>query len=220
LLLETADKAKHELRTAEAALAKCQAIKLDDEEYVRQSQVGIPTNAGMQRSASRETVSAAGWAGAGGSYERTGEWTYRDDGRDAVVARNQRFADHEVAREHADRTAERDKHVTGGYGSFGAQLRALSTTSASAIVPTQWSFPIIDKARNNAVAFKADASLVPMPSKVVQIGRLTVDPVGSFRNEGSTVTVTDPTLDFIQLTATTLSALTVVSMEFLQDAPD
>jgi HK97 family phage major capsid protein len=221
ILFETVDKAKADLKSAESSLERASAIKGEDDEYLRQSRISVPTNAGM-RNRGTATISAAGLAGAGGSYERdeSPQWTYRDDGRNAVVGRDQRFSDHEMVREYADRTAERDKHIIGGYGSFGAQLRALSTTSASAIVPTQWSFPIIDKARNNAVAFKAGATLVPMPSKVVQVGRLTVDPVGSFRNEGSTVTATDPTLDFIQLTATTLSALTVVSMEFIQDAPD
>ncbi len=192
-----------------AALAEAIKLESDENEYARQSQISIPTNAGRPASGadrsynlgSRTEFSASGGRvtahqayGAGGSYE--------------------------VAREHAERTAERDKHITGGYGSFGAQLRALSTTTASAIVPTLWSFPIIDKARNNAVAFKAGATLVPMQSKVTQVGRLTVDPVASYRTEGSAVTATDPTFDFIQLTATTLSALTVFSMEFLQDAPD
>ncbi len=219
-----------------AALAEAIKLESDENEYARQSQISIPTNAGRPASGadrsynlgSRTEFSASGGRvtahqayGAGGSYrDESPEWTYRDDGRNAVVRNGERFADHEVAREHAERTAERDKHITGGYGSFGAQLRALSTTTASAIVPTLWSFPIIDKARNNAVAFKAGATLVPMQSKVTQVGRLTVDPVASYRTEGSAVTATDPTFDFIQLTATTLSALTVFSMEFLQDAPD
>jgi len=216
ILFNAIELAKTDLCSAESSLAQAKEIQSDDAEYVRQSRIGYPTSAARSRG---QTATY----GASGDYERTSEtpqWTYRDDGRNAVVDRGQRFGDHELVREYADRNAERDKHITGGYGSFGAQLRALSTTTASAIVPTQWSFPIIDKARNNAVAFTAGATLVPMPSKVVQVGRLTVDPVGSFRNEGSTVTATDPTLDFIQLSASTLSALTVVSMEFLQDAPD
>jgi len=216
VLFSAIELAKADLRNAESALERSKALQAEDDEYVRQSRISYPTSAARSRG---QTATY----GASGDYERTSEtpqWTYRDDGRNAVVDRGQRFADHEMAREHADRTAERDKHVVGGYGSFGAQLRALSTTTASAIVPTQWSFPIIDKARNNAVAFKAGATLVPMPSKVVQVGRLTVDPVASYRAEGSAVSATDPTFDFIQLTATTLSALTVFSMEFLQDAPD
>lgn len=206
-------------RRKAAKLAEAKAIEAEEDE--QEKRLNTRHSTGATRPDRPSTVSAAGLTGAGGNYrEESPEWTYRDDGRNAVVGRNERFGDHEVAKDHAERTAERDKHIVGGYGSFGAQLRALSTTTASAIVPTLWSFPIIDKARNNAVAFKAGATLVPMGSKVTQVGRLTVDPVGSFRNEGSTVTATDPTLDFVQLTATTLSALTVVSMEFLQDAPD
>jgi HK97 family phage major capsid protein len=136
------------------------------------------------------------------------------------VRSDQRFGDHELVREYASRESERDKHITGTYANFAQQIRSLSTSGASAVVPTEWSFPIIDKARNAAVAFKAGCTLVPMPAKVVQIGRLTTDPTATFRTEGSTVTASDPAFDFVQLQATTLSALTVASMEFLQDAPD
>jgi HK97 family phage major capsid protein len=48
ILLEKADKAKAELRDAESALAKAEAIKAEDDEYMRTSSVSIPTNAGMQ----------------------------------------------------------------------------------------------------------------------------------------------------------------------------
>lgn len=45
------------------------------------------------------------------------------------------------------------------------------------------------------------------------------DPAPAFKNEGSPVTAGDLTYDYIQLTATSLTALVVVSMEFLMDAP-
>ncbi len=48
--------------------------------------------------------------------------------------------------------------------------------------------------------------------------RLTTDPTAAFRTEGSAITASDPVFDSVQLTATSLTCLTVASMEFLQDA--
>jgi HK97 family phage major capsid protein len=221
---DKADRAKAEVKKAESSLERANAIKAEDDEAEKRLLTVRDTNAGMRNRGQTAAIPAVNGAGvlygAGSQDERSSEWVDATTGRRAALGRNERFADHEAVREEAARHAERDKIITGTHGSFAQQIRSLSTTTASAIVPTQWSFPIIDKARNKAVAFQAGATLVPMPSKVVQVGRLTVDPVASYRAEGSTVTATDPTLDFIQLTATTLSALTVVSMEFIQDAPD
>jgi HK97 family phage major capsid protein len=59
-----------------------------------------------------------------------------------------------------------------------------------------------------------------MPAKIVQIGRLTADPTAAFKTEGSAISASDPAFDFVQLSATSLTALTVASVEFLQDAPN
>lgn len=96
----------------------------------------------------------------------------------------------------------------------------MSTTGASTIVPTLWSSEVIDRARNAAVIMQAGAQIVPMDSKILQIGRLTQDPAPAFKTEGSPVTAGDLTYDYIQLSATSLTALVVVSIEFLQDAPN
>jgi hypothetical protein len=56
LLLEKAEKAKAELRAAEAALAKAEAIRQDEDEYARQSQIGIPTAAATRRQGGRGTA--------------------------------------------------------------------------------------------------------------------------------------------------------------------
>jgi HK97 family phage major capsid protein len=67
---------------------------------------------------------------------------------------------------------------------------------------------------------QAGATVVPMPMKIVQIGRLTTDPTAAFKTEGSPISASDPAFDYVQLTATSLTALTVASVEFLQDAPN
>src|SRR5258707_5671871 len=50
------------------------------------------------------------------------------------------------------------------------------------------------------------------------MGRLTTDPAAAFRAEGSAITPADPVFDSVQLTATSLTCLTVASLEFMQDA--
>jgi HK97 family phage major capsid protein len=97
-------------------------------------------------------------------------------------------------------------------------MRALTTSTGSAIVPTVWAADIIDRARNYAAVMQAGAQTVPMNAKIVQIGRLTADPAAGFRTEGSTITASDPTFDNVTLTAKTLNALVVGSTEFWQDA--
>jgi HK97 family phage major capsid protein len=142
------------------------------------------------------------------------------DGRPAAVRRGESFGNHPVVAEYAAQRGTADQHVTGTHGSFGNLVRSMSTTSGSAVVPQVWASEIIDRARNLAAVTRAGAQIVPMDAKVVNIGRLTVDPTAAFRTEGSTVTASDPTFDNVTLTAKTLSALVVGSREWFQDAPN
>lgn len=154
-------------------------------------------------------------AGVGSAGPR---WVRTLDQKPATVARGQRFADHEIVREHATRHQAADAAVTGQHGSLGNLIRSMTTTSGSAVVPTVWAGDIIDRARNHAAVLKAGAELVPMDAKTVQIGRLTADPTATFRTEGSVIAASDPTFDNVTLTATTMSTLVVGSLEWFQDA--
>ena len=223
LAFEKVEKAKAEMTTAEASLAKVRAIEADDAEYVRQSQISIPTNAGMQARGRPETISATGLTyGAGGSYEGTDDspWMDAATGRRASLGRTERFADHEIVREESARHAERDKILVGTHGTFAQQVRSLSTGGSPGVVPTVWASSIIDKARNKSVCLNAGVTTVVMPSKIYQIGRLNADVAPAYKTEGSAINVSDPGFDFIQLSATTLGSLTVASLEFLADAPN
>jgi HK97 family phage major capsid protein len=208
-----------EVRRAEGALKALRDAQAEDAEADRLSRqvhdTGVQLPGGDNETrVGREAVSVA----PGGSGDPI--WRYADTGKPAALERGQRIADHHAAQEYASRNAERDRVLVGTHGGIAQQIRALSTSGASAIVPTQWSFPIIDKVRNAAVVYQAGATLVPMPAKIVQVGRLTTDPTATFRAEGSSITASDPAFDYVQLSATTLSALTVASVEFLQDAPN
>jgi HK97 family phage major capsid protein len=142
------------------------------------------------------------------------------DGKPAAVERGQSFQSHPVVAEHSRAYAKQEETMVGHHGSFGNLVRSMTTTSGSAVVPQVWASSIIDRARNLAQVLVAGAQIVPMDAKQVNIGRLTTDPTAAFRTEGSTVTASDPVFDNVTLTAKTLSALVVGSMEWFQDAPN
>jgi HK97 family phage major capsid protein len=145
-------------------------------------------------------------------------WVRTDDLQPAAVEPGQRFAEQSVVARYITRNAERERVVVGQHGNLGSLIRAMTTTSGSAIVPTVWLGDIIDRARAASAVLRAGATIVPMDAKVVNIGRLTGDPTAAFRTEGSTITPSDPTFDNVTLTAKTMSALVVGSLEWFQDA--
>jgi HK97 family phage major capsid protein len=141
-------------------------------------------------------------------------------GKRAAVTRGQRFGDHEVVSQYAAARDRAEQAVIGQHGSLGMMLRAMTTTSGSAVVPVVWSGDIIDRARNLSAVLQAGAEIVPMAAKTVNIGRLTGDPTAAFRAEGSTITASDPVFDQVQLDSKTMSALVIGSLEWFQDSPN
>lgn len=149
------------------------------------------------------------------------DWLRSADGTIATVSRDQRFADHSVVRNELNRSAERDRHIADVYGDFGGWItRAMDTTTQSAVVPTAYAAEIIDLARNETVVMQAGATVVPMASKVEQVGRLTADATAYWKGEGSPITPSDLSVDYVQFTAKSMGALCVASMEFMMDAPN
>lgn len=143
-----------------------------------------------------------------------------DDGRVATLPASQRLADHPIARRAAELTAERDRSVAGQHGTFGQLVRSLTTSSASAIVPTVWAANVIDQAAEASAVMQAGAQLVPMDAKTMQIGRVTGLPNADFYSEGGTITPSDPSLDNVTLTARRMSTLVIGSLEWFADAND
>lgn len=171
-----------------------------------------------KRAAERAAVRAR-WYGSGQETpSEAGTFVRTADRLPASVTRGQRFIDHPVvARAMAD-TAARDAATEGQYGDLGQLVRAMTTTGGSAIVPTVWAGTLIDRVRNLSACLSAGAQVVPMEAKTVQIGRLTGDPTAAFRAEGSAITASDPTLDNVTLTAKSMNALVIGSMEWFADA--
>jgi len=147
-------------------------------------------------------------------------WRRESDGDIAVIGSEQRAADHPVVKRMVAAQAGSEAATVGQYGDLDALVRAITTSGASAIVPTTWAAGLIDLARNHAAVLQAGASVIPMDAKTVEIGRLTGDPTAAFRTEGSAITPSDPTFDNVVLTAHSLSALVVGSREWFQDSQD
>jgi HK97 family phage major capsid protein len=155
----------------------------------------------------------------GATRPDTTGWRYSSTGELAGVDRGESYASHPAVQAEIARHSERDKLITGMHGSLGQQIRALTTTGASAVVPTSWSAELIDLARNQSAIMRAGAVTVPMPTKVVEVGRLTADPTTNWHGEGaSDISASDPSFDNVTLTAKTLTALVVGSLEWFQDA--
>jgi HK97 family phage major capsid protein len=216
-LFQLRDAKREDIAKLKAKLATARQAATEEDEYVA-------SMATRQRGASLPSR----------DEPRAGEFVRQSDGRKAALEHGQRWADHPVVAEYAGRRAQVEDAVVGQHGSLAAHLRAMpprevpslqqervmTTTTGSAVVPTVWATDIIDRARNLAAVTRAGAAIVPMDALIVQIGRLTADPTAAFRNEGSTVTASDPTFDNVTLTAKTMSALVVGSMEWFQDSPN
>jgi HK97 family phage major capsid protein len=193
-------------------LRELRAAQADEERLTAEADASAITDEVRQRR-------AAELARVHGSTDSNdSKWVRSNDGRPATVNRDKGFAAHPVVAQHMSQQHEREQAVIGAHGSFGSLVRSMTTTSGSAIVPTVWAADVIDRARNYAAVLQAGAEVVPMDAKTVQIGRLTADPTAAFRTEGSTITASDPTFDAVTLTATTMSALVVGSLEWFQDA--
>lgn len=144
-----------------------------------------------------------------------GEFVYEATGERAAVRKGESFRSHPRV---AGYKEPNEDFAVAQYGNLGNMIRALTTSSGQAVVPTVWAAQLIDLARNKSAVLQAGATIVPMDAGVVKIGRLTGDPTAAFRTEGSAITASDPTFDNVTLTATTMSALVIGSLEWFQDA--
>ncbi|MFG2058639.1 phage major capsid protein [Micromonospora sp. NPDC048930] len=218
-LMEQTKAAQADRAGAQARLKELRTVRAEEDEVQRLMAQRSPAP-GMPGGAGRDETYRIGTTdGQGRGVDGPARWVRSTDGKPAVVERGERFADHHVVRQYAAARHHAEQAIIGQHGGIGQQVRALATTGGGqAVVPTEWAGQIIDRARNLAAVLQAGAQIVPMDAKTVQIGRLTGDPTAGFRTEGSAITASDPTFDNVTLDAKTLSALTIGSMEWFQDA--
>ena len=113
--------------------------------------------------------------------------------------------------------------VTGDWTGAAAEQRAMAEGTGSTggfMVPTILSAQIIDLARNMTRVIQAGASIVPMPNQTLDIAKWAGDPSSAWHTENAAITPSDATLGKVTLKAKALAALTVVSRELVEDAPN
>ncbi|UKA57514.1 phage major capsid protein [Arthrobacter sp. FW306-2-2C-D06B] len=214
-LLARAETENRQLTDAEEA--EFQRFMEDGESVERQLDRAAKFNEDARKLS--EHLSGTG-TGTGGAEARAVKFINRNTGAPALRS-NQLFGEHELVVAHRERGRLGEEAAMATYGgSIVEMVRSLSTTGASAVVPTVWASQIIDVARANAAVMKAGATILPMDASTVQVGRLTGDVTAAFRAEGSAINASDPTFDNVTLTAKSLNALVVGSVEWFDDAPN
>ena len=188
-------------------------IKIRDDHIVDWSQVML-INAGMHRG--------------DGSGIRAGAPT----GEEKILTRDHRVADW-VRMRGLDRreafTGELDLGrylrglVTGQWDGADAERRAMSEgvqASGGYLVPTILAAELIDLARAQARVMQAGARIVPMASQKVDVAKWTGDPSAAWHTENQPIVPSDATIGKVTLEAKSLAALTIVSRELIEDAPN
>lgn len=154
-------------------------------------------------------------AGTHDDGSRAAQWINVDTNERAALRSNQSFYSHDAAQRAGGVSGEM---TIAQFGNIAQMVRSLTTTGASAVVPTLWSSQLIDLARAESRVIQAGATVIPMPAKTVNIGRLTGDPTAAFRLEGTAIAASDPTFDNVTLDAKSMSALVIVSREWMDDS--
>jgi HK97 family phage major capsid protein len=152
---------------------------------------------------------------------RTGRPMGRRVENGVLLRADQRVSDH-IASTDAERKlslgAMLRGYVTGDWKGHEAEQRAMSTTGASAIVPTAQAAYLIDKARNRARVIEAGARTVKMDARDVKVPRLTGASAPAWRNEAAAIAAGDLTLDYVSLSAKSLAFRVTVSRELVSDS--
>lgn len=94
---------------------------------------------------------------------------------------------------------------------------ASTTTTASAIVPTETGDLIVQPVIEQSVAMQV-ATVRRTTTKTLRIPVVTADPTARWVAEGDEITPSDPTLDEIEITAAKVAGLTIISRELADDS--
>jgi len=92
--------------------------------------------------------------------------------------------------------------------------------SGGAMVPSILASWLIDLARNRTRVIEAGATIQMMPNQILNIAKWSGDPSSAWHTEGAVIAPSDALLSRVNLTAKTLPAITVVSRELIEDAPN
>lgn len=110
--------------------------------------------------------------------------------------------------------------VTGKWTGAEREMQAMSEGSLGGggyLLPSPLSGQIIDKVRNATVMIKAGARTVPMDNATLSIARIAQDATPMWHTEAEAITASDMTFERVTLTAQTLAAICVLSVELFED---
>ncbi|MCH8853069.1 MAG: phage major capsid protein [Planctomycetes bacterium] len=97
-------------------------------------------------------------------------------------------------------------------------------SAGGAAIPEPLIARFIDSARAKSVAIAAGMKTIPMPSRTLDIARITADPISDTTTnvfaEGATIGSSDLTLDKVQLTASKFGRIVKSSRELVMDSPN
>jgi HK97 family phage major capsid protein len=201
---------EHEERIYEQLLDKAESMKRVGTPAVKPEGMGVPPSAGDKLADYNDSAPTSG--------------------RFAKILRSdESYRDYLVK---SGRVTPDDREVTlngfmrgfAGLSCNPAEKRALAEGAigtGGAMVPVYLSGMWFDALRAQAVAFKAGAATLDMPTETVNIAKLTADPTVQWQaSENTQLTESDPSFAQVQLVAKSLAVLTTVSIQLWEDAPN
>lgn len=93
-----------------------------------------------------------------------------------------------------------------------------SIGSGGALIPTELAPGIIDRLRARSTVIRAGARTIDLPTKVLQLAKITADPALSWAAEAAVISDVGPTFAQVTMTAKTLRAWVRLSREVAEDA--
>ncbi|WP_030942426.1 phage major capsid protein [Streptomyces sp. NRRL S-646] len=106
----------------------------------------------------------------------------------------------------------------GGMLPSTAEFRQMTTTSAAAVIPTQTLGQVFDFLRQKSVFLASGPRVLKMDGKTLSVPRISASTSASMVAEGSSIPVTDMTLQAVTLTAKKAAVLTKATNESLLDS--
>ncbi|MFF5030035.1 phage major capsid protein [Streptomyces collinus] len=113
---------------------------------------------------------------------------------------------------------EGEKFRSGGMLPSVSEFRQMTTTSASAVIPTQTLGQVFDFLRHKSVFLAAGPRVLTMDGKTLSVPRISASTSAAMVAEGSSIPVTDMTLQAVTLTAKKAAVLTKATNESLDDS--
>jgi HK97 family phage major capsid protein len=98
------------------------------------------------------------------------------------------------------------------------EFQALSTATASVMIPEILSNQVIDLARNKSIFFQSNVPMIDMESNNLTISKVATDPVFGFKAEGAPATESTMTFEAVRLQSKTCYGLMSITLEALQSS--